>query len=161
MGGRGSSSSSSSGISDKMSGINGLFNDYIKNFNGNQFNRKNDGSDKQKSLTKQIDGLSTISTSKGNARDSWDFSQQVNKMYADVKKAVSGVKFKNVPKGSLTKESKEYRERKAKGEKPLFVYKGFDKDLKINNIQSFLYPRKGESLDVSRLLEKVYYYKKK
>lgn len=160
MGGRGSSSSSSRS-SNKMSGINRLFNDYIKSFNERYDNKKNNGSDNQKSLTKQISGISKINTSAHNAKDSWEFSQQVNKMYGDVKKAVSGVQFKSVPKGSVTKESKEYKERRAKGEKPLSVYTGFRENLKMNNIQSFSYTRKGESRDVSKILKKVNYFKKK
>lgn len=162
MGGRGSSSSSGSSGSKKMSGINGLFNKEIEKFN-NTYKGYEQGTEKQKGVTKQVKGLVEINTNKSVAKRAWDFSNNVNKVHAETKKLVDRVNFKSVPKGAITKESKEYRERKANGEKPKTVYTGFKETTfnKLSNVVNDYGFGKG-SADLERVLfKKVNYYKKK
>ena len=161
MGGRGASSKTSSlGSSKQMSSINTLFNKEISKFNSYQKEFKQ-GSDKQQKVTKQVKGLEKIYTSGLNAKKSWEFSNNIDKVYHEVKKTINNTKFSKPPKGALTKESKEYRERRANGEKPKSVYTGI-KDSTFNQlslaVNSQNFGGRPDELK-RRLLKKVNYYK--
>lgn len=167
MGGRGSySNSGNSGNKAQMSDVRSIFNKEIERFNKTE-GEYTKGTDKQRAATEQIKGLKEIFTSKINAKKAQDFSKRNKELYKDVNKLVSETKFEKIPKGAIVKGSKEYKERKQKGEVPKKAIVGI-KDVTYNQISnassSDKHRMKGEEPRSNMkkvLLKKEWYFNKK
>ena len=163
MGGRGSYSktknSSNSENKAQMSVVKSIFNKEIEKFNKTE-SEYTKGTDNQRASTEQVKGLKEIFTSKINAKKSWDFSKRNNELYKEVHKLVSETKFEKIPKGAIVKGTKEYKERKGKGEVPKKAIVGI-KDVTYSQISnassSDKHRTKGE--EHIRNLEKVLFKK--
>ena len=170
MGGRGSYSktrnSGNSGNTAQMSAVRSIFNKEIEKFNKTE-REFTKGTDNQRAATEQVKGLKEIFTSKINAKKSQDFSKRNNELYKEVNKLVSETKFEKIPKGAIVKGSKEYKERKQKGEVPKKAIVGV-KDVTYNQISnassSDKHRMKGEEPRNNMekvLLKKEWYFNKK
>ena len=128
---------------------------------------KEELSEAKRAATEQVKGLKEIFTSKINAKKSQDFSKRNNELYKEVNKLVSETKFEKIPKGAIVKGTKEYKERKQKGEVPKKAIVGV-KDVTYNQISnassSDKHRMKGEAPRNNMekvLLKKEWYFNKK